>query len=77
MRELKKSSSVWVHEEIGLQSFGWQEGYAGFSVSATAIPQVQAYIEHQAEHHAKKLFHDELIEMLKLAGVKYDPAYLD
>src|SRR5213595_2808866 len=26
-RELKKASSVWVHEQIGLPSFAWQDGY--------------------------------------------------
>jgi REP element-mobilizing transposase RayT len=36
MRELKKASSSWVHDEIGLQMFAWQEGYAAFTVSATA-----------------------------------------
>jgi putative transposase len=77
MRELKKSSSVWVLEEIGLETFGWQDGYAAFTVSATAITQVKGYIERQAEHHAKKPFRDELIQMLRRARVKYDPAYLD
>ena len=32
MRELKKATSIWVHEEIGLHSFAWQEGYAAFTV---------------------------------------------
>src|SRR6476620_7673753 len=27
VRELKKNSSAWVHEEIG-ENFAWQEGYA-------------------------------------------------
>jgi putative transposase len=36
MRELKKASSLWVHKEIGLHAFAWQEGYAAFTVSATA-----------------------------------------
>jgi REP element-mobilizing transposase RayT len=29
MRELKKASSAWVHEEMGLRSFAWQEGPCG------------------------------------------------
>ena len=37
LRELKKASSIWVHEEIGLRLFAWQEGYAAFTVSATSI----------------------------------------
>src|SRR5580692_5564998 len=36
LRELKKASSAWVHEEIGLRTFAWQDGYAAFTVSPTA-----------------------------------------
>ncbi len=36
MRELKKASSIWIHEEIGIAQFAWQEGYGAFSVSPTA-----------------------------------------
>src|SRR5438309_2324700 len=42
LRELKKASSVWVHEAIGLQEFAWQEGYAAFTVSPTARRTEQA-----------------------------------
>ena len=77
MRELKKAASVWVHEEIGLQAFAWQEGYAAFTVSATARPSVKSYIANQEEHHRVKSFREELIEMLQRAGVEYDPRYLD
>jgi REP element-mobilizing transposase RayT len=41
MRELKKASSMWVHEEIGFRRFAWQEGYAAFTVSATARESVR------------------------------------
>jgi hypothetical protein len=51
MRELKKASSAWVHEQIGLQAFAWQEGYAAFTISAPARPAVQQYIANQDEHH--------------------------
>src|SRR5580765_9110296 len=49
MRELKKASSAWVHEQIGLRTFAWQEGYAAFTVSATARQAVQKYIGNQEE----------------------------
>ena len=77
MRELKKASSVWVHEQIGLAQFAWQEGYAAFTVSATARPAVRQYIDHQEEHQRTKSFREELVEMLERAGVEYDPRYLD
>ncbi len=76
MQELKKSSSVWVHEQLGLEDFAWQEGYAAFSVSPNARPDVKSYIANQEEHHRRKTFTEELIEMLNRAGIDYDPKYL-
>ena len=65
------------YEEIGRRAFAWQEGYAAFTVSATAREGVKHYIENQEEHHRVKSFREELIEMLHKAGVEYDPKYLD
>ena len=77
MRELKKSSSVWVHDEIGVQRFAWQEGYAAFTMSSSARPEVQSYIARQEVHHRNRTFREELVEMLEKARVEYDPRYLD
>jgi putative transposase len=77
MRELKKASSLWVHDEIGLRVFAWQEGYAAFTVSATSRQPVRQYISRQEEHHRTKSFREELMEMLNKAGITYDPQYLD
>jgi putative transposase len=77
VRELKKASSVWVPNEIGMNSFAWQEGYSAFTVSATARSGVKTYIANQEEHHRTKSFREELIEMLKRAGVDYDPQFLE
>ena len=77
MRELKKASSAWLHEEIGLRAFAWQEGYAAFTVSATSREAVRHYIANQEEHHRIKSFQEELVEMLNKAGIEYDPKYLD
>lgn len=77
MRELKKTTSAWVHDELGVEEFAWQEGYAAFSVSPTARSDVREYVARQAEHHARKSFRAELTELLERAGVEYDPRYLD
>ena len=77
MRELKKASSIWCHEQLGLRDFAWQEGYAAFTVSASARAGVHTYIATQEAHHAVKTFREELVEMLKRAGVAYDERYLD
>ena len=77
MRELKKAASRWIHEEIRLEQFAWQDGYGVFSVSATARDQVKHYIANQREHHSRTSFRDEFIAMLERAGVEYDQKYLD
>jgi REP element-mobilizing transposase RayT len=40
MRELKASSSGWVHREKK-PNFAWQKGYGGFVVSATNLEKVK------------------------------------
>jgi len=77
MRELKKAASKWVHEEIGLRAFAWQEGYGVFSVSATARDRVKRYVSNQREHHRGRNYKEEFIELLDRAGVEYDPKYLE
>ncbi len=76
MRELKKASSVWVHEEIGMRAFVWQEGYAAFTVSASARGKVRSYIQHQEEHHRRRGFLEELKILLKRSGVSFEEKYL-
>jgi putative transposase len=77
MRELKKASSGWMNETGGVPNFHWQEGYAAFSVSASARSDVQAYIAKQEEHHRVRTFREELILMLEKHGVAFDDRYLD
>jgi putative transposase len=65
LRELKKASSVWIHDEIGMRDFAWQEGYAAFSVSPTARDSVKRYIARQVEHHRRQDSRAELAELLR------------
>lgn len=77
MRELKKSSSSWVRQTIGMPEFAWQEGYAAFTVSPSARDAVRDYIDRQEEHHRRQTFREELVELLRKSGVAYDERYLD
>jgi len=54
LRELKAVSSGWVHKEIGVRGFAWQEGYGAFTVSASQREAVRHYIEQQVEHHISR-----------------------
>ena len=77
MRELKKASSSWIRGTFRQPDVHWQEGYAAFTVSASAQESVQAYIANQEAHHHKQSFHDELVEFLRKSGVAFDERYLD
>ena len=74
MREMKKSSSTWAQHVI--PGFGWQEGYAAFSVSASARGTVRDYIRRQEAHHRQTTFREELVEFLTKTGMPFDERYL-
>ena len=76
VREIKKASNAWMRDELGVRQFAWQEGYAAFTVGATARGRVRRYIANQAEHHAQVSYHDEMVGMLKRADINYDEAYV-
>ena len=76
VRDLKRSSSIWIHEEIGQMDFAWQEGYAAFTVSATMCDRVKGYIVGQEEHH-RRPFRDELRELLLRAEIEFEDRFLD
>ena len=76
LKDLKSSSSKWVHEELKEPLFSWQEGYGAFTLSASQIEVVKNYIANQEEHHRKKTFQEEYIEFLKQSDVEYDERYL-
>ena len=74
VREIKSNSSKWVNA-LG-RRFGWQKGYAAFSVSASNIGAVERYIRNQERHHRKISFEDEYIGFLRKHGVAFDPKYV-
>lgn len=76
MRELKAVSSKWVHEEMKMAGFAWQEGYGAFTVSASLRDKVRHYIETQEAHHRTRAFREEYIELLRRSGVEFDERYV-
>ncbi len=76
LRELKRSSSSWAHDEIRRRNFGWQEGYCACSVSRSKIPSVIRYIRNQEEHHRQRSFKDEYKDLLEKHGLDFDEKYL-
>lgn len=77
LREIKANSSKWVHEsKPDLAKFGWQDGYAAFTVSKSQVDSVREYIRAQKSHHAERDFKAEFLELLARHEVEYDPQYL-
>ena len=73
MRELKTNSSRWVHEQFpALGRFGWQSGYAAFTVSQSRLACVQRYIAAQQKHHRHVSFQAEFLAFLRKPGVVCD-----
>ncbi len=77
LRDLKRASSEWVHVNIPLPAFVWQEGYAAYTVSASSREDVAAYIARQEEHHRKRTFREEYIAFLRKSGAEFNERYLD
>jgi REP element-mobilizing transposase RayT len=75
VRQIKRGSSLWIHQH-GVRQFEWQEGYAAFTVSSSQLSKVSHYISNQVEHHRKKTFEEEYVELLRLSGVEFDEKYL-
>lgn len=77
LAELKKSSSAWIKtQDAALVSFHWQDGYGPFSIGASQVPAVKAYLARQKQHHRKKTFEEELIQFLEKYGIEYKKEYL-
>jgi putative transposase len=77
LQMVKEDSSKWIqYKKFCPYQFAWQEGYGAFSYSKNEIDNVILYIQHQQEHHQKKPFREEYIEMLKEAGIEYNEKYV-
>lgn len=76
LQDIKGNSSKWINEKRFVKGkFEWQQGYGAFSYSQSQIKDVVAYIENQEDHHRKKTFKEEYIDLLEKFEVKYDEKF--
>ena len=67
VKQIKGSSSHFINrEELILEKFAWQTGYAVFSVSESQLDATYNYIKNQKQHHLKKNEQDEFDDFVKL-----------
>ncbi len=77
MRVLKANSSRWVHQTVPRRrAFGWQTGYAAFTVSASNEDAVFEYIRNQEGHHRRISFEEEFVALLRKHRVPFDEKFL-
>lgn len=74
---IKGGSPKWIHDTRSkYRYFEWQEGYAAFSVSVSHVKKTIAYITGQKEHHRKRTFKEEFLELLDKHDIEYDLRYV-
>ena len=77
IEEIKTSSNSWVNiNNLSNFKFDWQKGYGAFSHSRSQIDTVVKYILNQEEHHKKRSFKEEYLDILRKNDIKYDERYL-
>jgi REP element-mobilizing transposase RayT len=51
-RELKAPTTRFIHRELNLPEFAWQEGYGAFTLRESEVELVRRYVDNQARHHS-------------------------
>lgn len=73
IKQIKGSKSHYINRNnLILDKFAWQTGYAAFFVSESGVDNVFQYIKSQKIHHGKKTFQQEYDEFLNLYGLQND-----
>jgi len=67
IKQVKGSTSYYINKNnLVIEKFAWQTGYAAYSISESMVDKVFQYIQNQKKHHIKKSFKEEHDEFLKL-----------
>ncbi len=77
IRIVKTNSSKWINKNRFVKGkFEWQVGYGAFSYSKSQRNRVIQYIINQEEHHTKKTFRYEYLNLLKKFEIEFDDHYV-
>ena len=74
---VKVESTKFINDkEFCPRKFSWQEGYGAFSYSKSQAEVVKKYVLNQEEHHKKKSFRTEYLQLLEKFEIEFKPEYL-
>jgi REP element-mobilizing transposase RayT len=77
VERLKVSSSKWIKTKgPEFAKFGWQRGYAAFSVGLSDHTALVRYIDAQSEHHRRWDYQAEMRAMFAKYGVAFDERFV-
>jgi putative transposase len=77
VEEIKTSSNKWIKTgRLSKFKFEWQQGYGAFTHSHSQIDTVIKYILSQENHHRKRTFKEEYLEMLERNDIEFKKEYV-
>ncbi len=77
VRDVKANATSFINDKKWVEGhFEWQRGFGAFSYSESQVKAVVNYVLNQREHHEKKTFREEYIELLKQFDIDFDNKYL-
>jgi putative transposase len=77
VQSIKNNSSKFINDQNLVKGrFEWQEGYGVFSYAQSQVDQVYQYILNQEEHHKRRTFQEEYVDLLKKFQVAYEERFL-
>ena len=77
VENLKTASSHWIKENKFCPfKFEWQKGYGAFTHSKSQLDKVVKYISNQDNHHTKRTFRDEYLDILRKNEIEFDENYV-
>jgi REP element-mobilizing transposase RayT len=77
VEEIKTSSNKWINDnKLSRYKFEWQKGYGAFTHSHSQIDAIIKYVLNQEQHHQRRTFKEEYLEILKKNDIKYNDDYL-
>ncbi len=77
VEEIKTSSNTWIKSNrLSRFKFAWQKGYGAFTHARSQLDTVVKYVLTQEEHHKKRPFREEYLEMLQKNDIEFKEEYV-
>lgn len=77
IKDIKLASTVYIKKQSIFPNFnGWQDGYGAFTYTINEKERLINYVKNQENHHHKKTFKQEYINLLKEHKIDFDEKYL-